>query len=98
MELLAASRFDGKESGILPLMGETGYASPWPRLFQQDVVPRQVARLQGLNSSRVRSRLADVERREEFDNLVREIVAWIDRTATQAWEKKRSAVADGGFR
>jgi MinD-like ATPase involved in chromosome partitioning or flagellar assembly len=98
MELLAASRFDGEASGILPLMGATGYESPWPGLFQEDAVPRQIALLQGLNRSRVRSRRADVEQSDEFDDLVRQIVARIDRIATQAQEKGRPAVTVGGFR
>lgn len=98
MELLAASRFDGEASGILPLMGATGYESPWPGLFQEDAVPPQVARLDSLNRSRVRSRRANVEQSDEFDDLVRQIVARIDRMATQAWEKRRPAIAAGGFR
>jgi hypothetical protein len=98
MELLAASRFDGAESGILPLMGPTGYESPWPGLFQEDEIPRQVARLHGLNRSLVRSRRGDVETSDEFDDLVRQIVARIDRVATHAWEKRRPAVASSGFR
>jgi hypothetical protein len=97
MELLAASRFDGAESGILPLMGATGPQSPWPGLYQEDAIPRQVARLQGLNRSLVRSRRGDVEKSDEFDDLVRQIVARIDRMATQAMEKGRPADG-GGFR
>jgi hypothetical protein len=98
MELLAASRFDGDVAGILPLMGMTGYERPWPGLFQEDEIPPQVARLQPLNRSLVRSRRRNFEASEKFDDLVREIVAWIDGVATQAWEKGHPAIDSGGFR
>ncbi len=98
MELLAASRLDDDEPGILPLMGVTGYESPWPGLFQEDEIPSKVARIQGLNRSRVRSRRRDVQTSAAFDNLVREIVAWIDGVANQAWDKRRPSVPSGGFR